>query len=313
MPASTLPVTAAAIGLALLGAVCFAAAAVLQHRGVARATRGGEDLPVSAVGSLATDRVWLAGTGFVAVGGLLHVGALALAPVTLVQPVGVLAVPLACLFAAPGLHRLSPEVLRSCLLTVGAVGAFVVLVGSGSAGTVDPVDASAALPLDLAASGDVVVAFGLITAGLGALAVTTTGIARCLAYGAAAAVAFGGASALLRAAFVVSGAGQAGPVELLTLGALVLAGFGVGAWLVQRAYASGPAAVVLGTLTVVDPVAAAAFGVAALGEAIDPSPLRLAGIAVAALLAIVGVARLSRHHPRPDASPRPAERHPVPA
>ena len=90
--------------LAMLGAVCFARAAVLQHRAVAAAATAPSD-PLDGHGRLswaglvaATRRPgWLVGLAMAGGGTLLHAIALVLAPLAVVQPVGVLAVPIAVL------------------------------------------------------------------------------------------------------------------------------------------------------------------------------------------------------------------------
>ncbi|MGH3647550.1 MAG: hypothetical protein ACRDTM_10295, partial [Micromonosporaceae bacterium] len=76
--------TGLAIGLAVLGAVCFAVAAYLQHDAVHRDRL-----------ALAVRRPrWLAGLGLIGLGATVHAVALGLAPLVVVQPIGVLALPL---------------------------------------------------------------------------------------------------------------------------------------------------------------------------------------------------------------------------
>ena len=96
-----------AIVLAMLGAVCFAGAAVLQHRAVTAATPApaGHRRPPAAVdcpGLLAATRRpgWLLGLALAGGGTVLHAVALVLAPLSVVQPVGVLAVPTAVVLSA---------------------------------------------------------------------------------------------------------------------------------------------------------------------------------------------------------------------
>ncbi|OLT22279.1 hypothetical protein BJF78_07780 [Pseudonocardia sp. CNS-139] len=94
-----------AIALALLGAVCFAGAAVLQHGAVAAADPTYDDRPGKAIslrglGEIARRPGWLAGLALAAGGSGLHAVALVLAPLSVVQPLGVLAVPIAVLLTA---------------------------------------------------------------------------------------------------------------------------------------------------------------------------------------------------------------------
>ncbi|MBG0739217.1 hypothetical protein IV500_07410 [Paeniglutamicibacter antarcticus] len=73
---------------------------------------------------------------------------------------------------------------------------------------------------------------------------------------------------------------------------------GLGSWFVQNAYSSGPPDLVIAGLTVIDPMVGIAIGISILGELRPDVPAVVAiGMVGAALLAIVGVVALSRHHP----------------
>lgn len=86
-------------------------------------------------------------------------------------------------------------------------------------------------------------------------------------------------------------------VQWYSVIAIAAAG-GLGSWFVQSAYASGPPDLVIAGLTVIDPIVGIAIGIAILGELHDDVPAVLAiAMAGAAILAIVGVIALSRHHP----------------
>jgi drug/metabolite transporter (DMT)-like permease len=86
-------------------------------------------------------------------------------------------------------------------------------------------------------------------------------------------------------------------VQWYTLLAILAAG-GLGSWFVQSAYSGGPPDLVIAGLTVIDPMIGIAIGVVILGE-LRPDVHAVTAIAMgaAALLAIVGVIALSRHHP----------------
>ena len=85
-------------------------------------------------------------------------------------------------------------------------------------------------------------------------------------------------------------------VGMIMVVGLAAAGL-VGGWLVQRAYASGPAEVVIGCDTVVDPMVAVLIGFSVLGEGGDlGTGVRVAMIGCG-LLALAGVVALARHHP----------------
>jgi hypothetical protein len=86
-------------------------------------------------------------------------------------------------------------------------------------------------------------------------------------------------------------------VPWYTVVALVAAAL-LGSWFVQSAYATGPPDLVIAGLTVIDPIVGIAVGITILGELKPEVPTVTAiGMAGAALIAIVGVVALSRHHP----------------
>lgn len=86
-------------------------------------------------------------------------------------------------------------------------------------------------------------------------------------------------------------------VQWYSIIAIAVAG-GLGSWFVQSAYASGPPDLVIAGLTVIDPMIGIGIGIAILGELRPDVPAVIAiSMAGAALLAIVGVIALSRHHP----------------
>ncbi len=86
-------------------------------------------------------------------------------------------------------------------------------------------------------------------------------------------------------------------VQWYSVIAIAAAG-GLGSWFVQSAYVSGPPDLVIAGLTVIDPIVGIAIGITILGELRDDVPPVVAiAMAGAAILAIVGVIALSRHHP----------------
>ncbi|ABY22272.1 hypothetical membrane protein [Renibacterium salmoninarum ATCC 33209] len=86
-------------------------------------------------------------------------------------------------------------------------------------------------------------------------------------------------------------------IQWYSIIAIAAAG-GLGSWFVQSAYASGPPDLAIAGLTVVDPLVGIAIGIIILNELRPNVPAVVAiAMGVAALLAIVGVIALSRHHP----------------
>jgi len=288
---------ALAIALAMLAAVCFAGAAVLQHRAVT--AESGPTVTLSLRGLHAVTRRpgWLAGLALAAGGSMLHAGALVLAPLSVVQPVGVLAVPVAVLLTAVRTHRRPGNgVLLGVAVCVAGVAAFVG-IAAGTAVSTPPPDGATLL------AGLVVAVVVLALAGFG---LSRSGWVRCVACAMAGAVAFGLVSALIRAVSQSVTSGMTALLAPAVLAAVVGISAAVlaGGWLVQQAFASGPPEVVIACLTVVDPIVAVLLGAVLLGEgAATPAEtwLLLIGAAVAATAGVVG---LARHHP--DAASRSA-------
>ncbi|MFC8798311.1 hypothetical protein ACFT2C_11310 [Promicromonospora sp. NPDC057138] len=308
--------TILAIGLTLIGAVCFAVASVLQHHAVTttehpddvgRADETGQLVepagtrPLSPRHLLAIvrRRRWLQGAGLAAIGSIVNGVALLMAPLRVVQPVGVLAVPLAVLLsAAKARRRPSAGVLLGAALTVGGVAVFVV-ASAGSATTHTP-SARATLTAGL------VVAALVVVLGAAGLARHGRGPLRCLALASAVAAAYGLLSALVRVA--AQAAADTGILSPLVLGcaAGALVAFAAGAWLVQHAYHAGAPEIVIACLTVADPIVAVVLGAVLLGEGSTTPVGAWVLLGAAALTATVGVLTLAHHHP--DAVAARAER-----
>ncbi|MGE0296674.1 hypothetical protein [Pseudonocardia sp.] len=286
--------TALAVALAVLGALCFAVAATLQHREVGTVTPAPGVLTAGGLRDLVRRRRWLAGLAFGATGAVLHVLALVLAPLPLVQPLGVLAVPMAVLLAG----RTTPPagVLAGVALTVAGVVGFVALSVDGTAGGGD----GGGVPTGFVTDASLAVA--VVVVALVGFAHTRSGWVRSLACAAAAATSFGFVSVLLRAASRLLVEDAASPADAAAaLGAAAL-GLLVGGWLLQQAFASGPPEPIVACLTVLDPIVGVGLAMAVLGEGRTDAPgARLAAAAVAT----AGVLVLARHHPDAAGRRRP--------
>ncbi|SDE63240.1 hypothetical protein [Pseudonocardia oroxyli] len=283
--------TVLALVLAVVGAACFAGAAVLQH-GAMTAPR----LDLAGLRALLSRPRWLAGTGLAAGGAGLHALALVLAPVSVVQPVGVLAVPIAVGIALRGRW---PGWRVAGGIGLCAAGVALVVRTTAAAAPGDPSGS-----MVLAAAGAAVAALVLA-----AVAARATGRLRCLACAAGGAIAFGVVSAVLRDVSVQVAAGAATPASALGAAAGIAVALAVGGWLVQQAMAAGQPAVVVAVLTVVDPVVAVGFGALVLGEAAGLGAAGVGLLVAAGAAAAAGVALLARFHP--DATTRPAPREEV--
>jgi hypothetical protein len=273
-----------AITLAVLGACCNAVSARLQHGGLTECAdeRG---LRLAALLRLARQPIWLGGIAVAAAGAALHATALGLAPLSVVQPIGILA------FALTTVMSVRIENIRLDRVAIGAVGAstvgtiaFVLLAATGAKATVVAAD------VELRAT---VLVVGVV-GGLAAIAALNTGAARCLAFATASGVSFGYVSLLMRATLQQLADGGVFPLPEVTG---IAVGILVGGWLVQHAYASGPPEVVIGCLTVIDPLVAVGLGVVLLGEATDTPPVVAAAALLCAVVAAAGVVVLTLRRP----------------
>jgi hypothetical protein len=285
-----------AILLAGLGAMCFAGAAVLQHGAVSAGSdpgsddRPGKTISLRGLGEIARRPGWLAGLARAAGGTGLDAVGVVHAPLSVVQPIGVLAVPIAVLLTTVRTSRRpAPGVLVGVLLTLAGVGVFVATAAGTAVSTPPPDQATLFASL-------VVALVVLVLAGLG---LARSGWVRCVACAMAGAAAFGLVSALVRAVSQSVASGDIGlfaPPVLAAVAGIVAAVL-TGGWLVQQAFGSGPPEVVIACLTVVDPIVAVLLGAVLLGEG-AATPLDtwflLTG---AAVTATAGVIALARHHP----------------
>lgn len=278
-------VIAVALVLALAAALFYAAAAALQQHAAARTSPTG----VGLLRALASQRRWLAGIAATAVGAVLHIAALRLGPLALVQPIGVTGLVFALPLGAALHHR---PVGRSEILAAVAVTA-------GLAGLLASVQVSAAQPA-LSEQHTAALA-AATTAAVGACAVVATRLhatprAMLLALGAG--MAFGVTSALVRVV-----ANKMGPTGILTAVVgwstpLLVAAAVAGLLLSQSAYQAGSLASVMPVLTVVDPLVAITIGEWLLGEPVRFSPIGELGAALAAAAVITGTVILARSQSR---------------
>ncbi|WP_258343519.1 DMT family protein [Saccharopolyspora gregorii] len=281
--------TTLAVALAALGACGYAVGARLQHGAVQDAI-GDDGLKVRSQVRLLRNQRWLLGLLALGSGALLHACALGLAPLSVVQPVGVLALPITVLLNArqQGIRTrdLNVHVVLSVLAATGGVAAFVFLAaGSATSTPVMPDDQLLATQL----------VAGTVLA-LGVVGLVTRSKIRCMAYAAGCAVAYGLVSLLVRALVQQFGSAPLLSINPLPLVVIVVA-MAVGGWLLQHGYASGPPDLVVACLTVIDPLVAVGLGIGLLGEADAVDGATAIGELLCAVIACAGVFALARHHP----------------
>lgn len=286
----TLLASSPAIVLAVVAAGCFAVAATLQHDAVDGVSTDGNRLGLAAFRTLVSRPGWLLGLGAAVAGSGLHAVALVLSPLSVVQPIGVLAVPIAVLLTARRTGE-SPGrgVLLGVALSVAGVASFVTIAASSTSATRVPDFATLI-------AGGASTALILVLVGI---ALVTRGWRRCVAYVTAGAVAFGLVSALVRALSlqITTGLVAWSDPRLLGTAAGIGAALLVGGWLVQQGFASGPPEVVIACLTVVDPIVAVLLGILLLGEGPATSGAAAAVLLACAVAAAAGVVSLARYHP----------------
>ncbi|WP_026237405.1 MULTISPECIES: DMT family transporter [unclassified Streptomyces] len=233
--------------LSLVSAVAYAAGAIVQERVAAR----GDNSPYALVHT----GVWWVAVVLNGVGAILHVAALAYGPLSLVQPLGALtivfALPMAALFVG---RRAGARAWRGALMATAGLVGLLALTGSTEPHTLRG-------PEQLALA---TVTFGAVGALLLLARALSRPVLRSAVLATAAGGAFGMASVFTKTVAVewTSGAVRSGLPTLLVIAALAAAGL----LLSQAAYRGAGLAAPLATVTVVNPVVAAAIGLTLFGE-----------------------------------------------
>jgi cytochrome P450 len=229
---------------------------------------------------------WLAGFAVGTFGAGLHAVALAWAPLSLVQPLGVTTLLFAVPLAAVVLRR------RPDRAELGAAA----VTGVGLAALLSSLQLPAAPPL--LTPGGLLLLVGATTGCLGLLvaaARATSGSVRTVLLSCAAGTSFAVTAALVRAiTHQVAASGPAGLLSWTTPAMCVNAVTGL--LLEQAAYKSGRLGAAVGVMTVIDPLVAVAVGATVLGQPVSVEHPALA--AVEATVVTIGIAALARSQRR---------------
>jgi drug/metabolite transporter (DMT)-like permease len=281
-----------AIILAVIASFGFAGGAAVQHLAVGQAVdkREQETMGFAALWQLIRTPRWIVGLLILGVAAGLHIAALIFGPVTVVQPVGILAVPWSIIIAAKlHKHKVPGKVWLWVTVTIVALAAFTVLSSLYTKANVE----EHKLGLIIA-----IIVSGLLAAGLGIAGHMGPRARRCLAWATGGAVLYGLASSLIRvvADSLFGGDWMRDPMFWTSLLVLV-ACYAIGGWMIQQGYANGPAETVVGSMTTIDPVVAVLIGLVVLGEGVGVTPLVATGMAVLGVAAVLGVVLLSHDHP----------------
>lgn len=285
-----------AIVLGIFGSFCFALSAYVQHdavggQGLAKANR--ERMAWSRLISLVKSPRWLGGLALMGVSAVVQIVALTLAPVSVVQPVGLLAFPWSVLLSArKEKHKLSPQLIGAVAVTVVATLAFTLLAA-----------AFASPSTELKVGRILVAAFAVYFIAFGMTMFGSRGPRewRCLFWASGGALFYGLEAALVKALIEYSRIHPwlTSPLVWGIVIALV-AGSALAGALVQQGYATGPAEVVVGSMTVTSPVVAVLFGIVVLGEGRYIRFISGTGMLVLGLVAIGGVVAMTWLHPHND-------------
>lgn len=280
-----------AIILALLGA-CFLAVGAQRQGSAVRSNTGGLSLNSTGFMRLLRNPRWILGLVLLGVGMALNVVALSLASLTVVQPIGAIALVITTIVNSKDqgvrINRATVVAISAC---VAGSALFVLL-----AVNVTRKDHVVLPDQELTA----VLLLCIAVALFGTLAVAFKRRLNAFAYILGAGVLFGFVAVLTKiiATHLLDPNGRfILNVPLYSVLAIIAAA-ALGSWFVQSAYATGPPDLVIAGLTVIDPIVGIAVGIVVLGE-LQPNVESVIAIAmgVAAFVAIVGVIALSRHHP----------------
>lgn len=231
---------------------------------------------------------WLTGTSFLLLAALFQLGALALAPLIVVQPIGALALILTSVLNARIYRvRLDGKTLGAIAVILLGVASFVSLAATSAVNT----EMSDQKLLQ------VVGIMILLLAVFGLSFAWSRGNVGPLAYILGAGVLYGFTASLAKVVIQRLYQADFDLLTLLAVGALLGAIF-LGGWFVQNAYASGPPDLVIAGLTVVDPAVAVGIGIVILGEASKADVAQVSGFIIAGAIAMAGVLMLSKVHPQ---------------
>ena len=283
------------IPLALAGAVFMSFGAQYQHRGVTKVehlsgAKGSSGLSVQQLGRLLTRPSWVIGTVMLALAIVCQLGALSVAPLIVVQPLGAISLVITTLLNARiSGHSPTGRSIAAIVACVGGIFMFVTV--AALFGTESPIGGTQVIT--------VLIVMAVVAALLVALwlMVRQRRQIRALFYVLAAGVIYGFVATLAK---TVIKRIQTGDFDWLTILCLValIAGTALGAYFVQTAYSSGPPDLAIAGLTVVDPMVAVLIGLLVLGEGVAVPLWGYIVFVVAGAVAVWGVISLALYHPQ---------------
>lgn len=281
------------IPLALIGAAMLSFGAQYQSRGLNKVERitgksAGSGLSLQHVIRLLKRPSWIMGTALLGLAIVFQLASLSIAPLMLVQPIGVAALVITAVLNSR---------LTGVRLPKRAMAALAMCV----AGIVTFVTVAAFTAADRRVTHEklvtILILFAITLAVVLTLYVLWRYRAVALFYIVGAGVLYGFVVTFAKA---VLGRLQQGEFDWLTwacVGALLIGAL-IGMVFVQNAYSSGPPDLVIAGLTVIDPLIAVLIGIAVLNEAAGASGLAIFAFVIAGLIAVAGVLGLAKYHPQ---------------
>ena len=299
-----------AIVVMVLASLFFATGATLQHTVIGTMVDHKADnktMNRRQLVGMVTNKRWLGALLVVVMGFLLHVTAITMAPVTVIQPLGILAVPWSILMAAKihG-HRITGQMWLAVAITLSGIVMFTSIAAANAAPdhNTDPVA--------VLRGSAVVYALGFFFAVLAWRG--RSALWRSLLWATAGSCLFGLSSALIKALSVMlRQPGFMFSTWFWVLGILFVLTLGTGGLMIQQGYACGPAEVVVGSMDTTDPIVGVAFGLVLLGEGVNIDTIEGIFMVIAALIAVSGVVILLRFHPNATNTHQAESRAPIPA
>jgi drug/metabolite transporter (DMT)-like permease len=281
------------IPVALIGAALMSFGAQYQSRGLNKVERmigesAGSGLSIKHVLNMLRRPSWVIGTALLGLAVVFQLFSLALSPLIVVQPVGVVAMVItAILNSRISGVKLPKRAMTSLAMCVGGIAVFVTIAAFTAADR--PVTDQKLITI--------LIIFGVVLLAALVLFLMLRHRAIALFYIVGAGVLYGFVATFAK---TVIGRLQQNEFDWLTwvcVGALLIGAL-VGMVFVQNAYSSGPPDLVIAGLTVIDPLVAILIGIAVLHEAAGAPMWAIFAFIGTGVIALIGVFGLAKFHPQ---------------
>lgn len=285
-----------AIALQMIGSFCFALAARYQNSAIRHEVKHNQSrrrLKSDQLMASLKNRRWWHGLLLMGVSLGCQITALFFAPVTVVQPVGLLAFPWSMILQARVAHqRIRKREGALVAMTVLATGVFTFLVSYYSA----PDQPLTTIKVFIGA-----ITIYILAGSFGMLGAKGPRVWRSFFWGSGGAMFYGLEASLVRTLiiFVRNHNWVDNPMFWIVLVVLVIGSMTAG-WMVQQGYATGQAELVVASMTITSPIIAVCFGIAVLGEGKNFTwgvALGIIACGLVAIAGIVGLTHLKAHQP----------------